>query len=90
MLNAVVEWGTGKLARLDVPAAGKTGTSQDSRDAWFIGYTPHLVAGVWLGNDDNSPMKRVTGGSIPALIWRQFMRDAMAGRRRARLPGIRE
>jgi len=90
ILNAVIEWGTGKLARLNVAAAGKTGTSQDSRDAWFIGYTPHLVAGVWLGNDDNSPMKRVTGGSVPALIWKQFMQDALAGRREARLPGVRD
>ena len=66
LLAAVVDHGTGRRARLLRPAAGKTGTTQDYRDAWFIGYTPDLVAGVWLGNDDNSPMNQVTGGSLPA------------------------
>ena len=60
-------------------AAGKTGTSQDFRDAWFIGYTSHLVTGVWLGNDDNSPTKHVTGGSMPVEIWSRFMRAAHQG-----------
>jgi penicillin-binding protein 1A len=73
MLAAVVDYGTGRRARLLRPAAGKTGTTQDYRDAWFIGYTPDLVAGVWLGNDDNSPMNQVTGGSLPAETWRRFM-----------------
>jgi penicillin-binding protein 1A len=61
------------------PAAGKTGTSQDFRDAWFIGYTGHMVTGVWLGNDDNSPTRKVTGGSLPVEIWSRFMRDAHQG-----------
>ncbi|MCG8693309.1 MAG: PBP1A family penicillin-binding protein [Minwuiales bacterium] len=80
MLAAVMDTGTGKTARLDRPAAGKTGTSQDFRDAWFVGYTPDLVAGVWVGNDDGSPMKRVTGGGLPAQVWRGFMLDALKGR----------
>jgi len=74
LLQAVVREGTGRRAALDVPAAGKTGTSQDSRDAWFLGYREGLVAGVWLGNDDGSPMKGVTGGTLPASLWQDFMR----------------
>jgi len=66
---------------------GKTGTSQDFRDAWFIGYTGHLVTGVWLGNDDGSPTKKVTGGSMPVEIWSHFMRDAHQGVPVASLPG---
>ncbi len=73
MLTGVITRGTGKSAALPRPAAGKTGTTQEYRDAWFIGYTADLVAGVWLGNDDNSPMNRVTGGSLPAAAWRSFM-----------------
>jgi penicillin-binding protein 1A len=69
------------------PAAGKTGTSQDFRDAWFIGYTSHLVTGVWLGNDDGSPTKKVTGGSLPVEVWSRFMRDAHQGVPVANLPG---
>jgi penicillin-binding protein 1A len=68
-------------------AAGKTGTSQDFRDAWFIGYTADLVAGVWLGNDDGSPTKKVTGGGIPVAIWSQFMRTAEQGVAASALPG---
>ena len=79
LLSAVVAWGTGRGAKLDRPAAGKTGTSQESRDAWFVGYTADLVAGVWLGNDDGAPMNRVTGGTLPARLWRQIMTDAHAG-----------
>ena len=79
ILTAAITWGTGRQARLDRPAAGKTGTSQDSRDAWFIGYTPDLVAGVWFGNDDNSPMDRIGGGAYPALTWKDFMVPALAG-----------
>jgi membrane peptidoglycan carboxypeptidase len=56
--------------------AGKTGTTQDSRDAWFIGITADAVVGVWVGNDDNSPMERVSGGGLPARIWHDFMRQA--------------
>ena len=78
-VTAAMAWGTGRAARLDRPAAGKTGTSQDSRDAWFIGYTPDLVTGVWFGNDDNSPMDRVGGGSFPARTWRDFMKPALDG-----------
>ncbi|HYZ41542.1 MAG TPA: penicillin-binding transpeptidase domain-containing protein, partial [Stellaceae bacterium] len=73
MLSAVIDHGTGRSAALPRPAAGKTGTTQDYRDAWFIGYTADLVAGVWLGNDDNSPTNKVTGGSLPAQAWRRFM-----------------
>ena len=74
------------------PAAGKTGTSQDFRDAWFIGYTAHLVTGVWLGNDDGTPTKKVTGGSLPVDIWSRFMRtraSGRSGRRPARPAGRR-
>ena len=69
------------------PAAGKTGTSQDFRDAWFIGYTANLVTGVWLGNDDGTPTKKVTGGSLPVEIWSHFMRGALQGVPVAALPG---
>jgi penicillin-binding protein 1A len=74
IMAAAVETGTGKAARIpgrDV--AGKTGTSQESRDAWFVGYSGDVVAGVWLGNDDSSPMNRVTGGFIPARIWQSVV-----------------
>jgi len=73
MLSAVIGHGTGRSAALPRPAAGKTGTTQDYRDAWFIGYTADLVAGVWLGNDDNTAMDKVTGGTLPAQTWRRFM-----------------
>jgi penicillin-binding protein 1A len=73
MLRGVIEHGTGKSAAIPRPVAGKTGTTQEYRDAWFIGYTADLVAGVWLGNDDNSPTNKVTGGSLPAQTWRRFM-----------------
>lgn len=79
MLVNVVKSGTGRRARLDRPAAGKTGTSQGFRDAWFIGFTAELATGVWLGNDDFSPMKKVSGGRIPAKMWRNFMMDALRG-----------
>ncbi len=79
LLRAVVSWGSGKAANPNRPAAGKTGTSQDFRDAWFVGYTGELVTGVWMGNDDNSSMKRVTGGSLPARLWRDFMIPALDG-----------
>lgn len=76
MMRAVVTAGTGQRAAFDWPAAGKTGTSQEHRDAWFVGFTDHLIAGVWVGNDDESPMNGVTGGSLPAEIWREFMAEA--------------
>jgi penicillin-binding protein 1A len=67
-------------------AAGKTGTSQDFRDAWFIGYTANLVTGVWLGNDDNSPTRKATGGGLPVEVWTRFMRAAHQGVAVAALP----
>ena len=78
MLMSVVENGTGRAARIGRPIAGKTGTTSDYRDAWFMGYTPDLVTGVWVGNDDNSPMKKVTGGMLPAQIWHNYMIAALA------------
>ncbi|MEC9368005.1 MAG: PBP1A family penicillin-binding protein [Pseudomonadota bacterium] len=75
-LQATVQYGTGRGARLAVPSYGKTGTSQNYRDAWFIGFAGNLVVGVWVGNDDNSPMARVTGGNLPTMIWREFMDKA--------------
>jgi penicillin-binding protein 1A len=73
MLRAVVTEGTGRQAKLrDRWSAGKTGTTQDNRDAWFIGFTDQVTTGVWFGNDDNSPMTGVSGGSMPALAWRGF------------------
>jgi penicillin-binding protein 1A len=88
MLSGVVRHGTGREAALPRPMAGKTGTTQDYRDAWFVGYTADLVAGVWLGNDDNAPMNRVTGGSLPAAIWHRFMLAATRGTPVRPLPGI--
>jgi membrane peptidoglycan carboxypeptidase len=82
ILEAPVREGTATAARMNIPAGGKTGTSQDYRDAWFVGFTPDLVVGVWVGNDDNSPMNSVTGGSIPTAIWRDFI----AGARKLRPP----
>ncbi len=79
VMQSVVEWGTGKRAKIDRPTYGKTGTSQNYRDAWFIGLTGDLVAGVWVGNDDNSPMQKVTGGALPVAIWHDFMAEALTG-----------
>ena len=77
MLNSAMISGTGRRAALPkFPAAGKTGTTQDFRDAWFVGYTAHLVGGVWVGNDGGEPMNRVTGGSLSASIWRDVMVEA--------------
>jgi penicillin-binding protein 1A len=87
MLGSVISRGTGRTAAFDRPIAGKTGTTQDFRDAWFIGYTADLVTGVWFGNDDNSPMKHVTGGSLPASTWRAFMMAASEGTPVHPLPG---
>lgn len=75
ILAQVLVEGTGRNARLPIPAAGKTGTTQDGRDAWFVGFTDRYVVGVWLGNDDNSPMEKVGGGTLPARIWRDVMTD---------------
>jgi penicillin-binding protein 1A len=88
MLQATVEMGTGTRASIPGwPAGGKTGTSQDYRDAWFLGYTANLTAGVWVGNDSNAPMKRVFGGTLPAAIWSKFMTKAHEGVPVAELPG---
>lgn len=77
LLEQVVESGTGRAAALDEgKVAGKTGTSQDYRDAWFIGFNQALVVGVWVGNDDRKPMAGVTGGSLPAQIWKRFVSGA--------------
>lgn len=74
MMSQVVERGTGGRAKLpDRPAAGKTGTTQAARDAWFIGFTADYVAGVWMGYDDNTPLTGTTGGGLPAEIWRETM-----------------
>ena len=87
MLKETLLTGTARRAELpDWEAAGKTGTSQDWRDAWFVGYTSHLVAGVWLGNDDNSPTKKASGGNLPVEIWSKFMKVAHAGVPPAGLP----
>ena len=88
MLQQTLISGTARKA--EVPgwqAAGKTGTSQDFRDAWFVGYTSYLVTGVWLGNDDNSPTKKTTGGNLPVEIWTRFMRTAHQGVQPAPIPG---
>ena len=83
MLRDVIDSGTGHGARLGSrQAAGKTGTSQDYRDAWFIGFTADYATGVWLGNDDNSPMRKITGGLLPVDAWKMFMVKAHKGKKR--------
>ena len=87
MMRETLVSGTAKKAEIPGwPAAGKTGTSQDYRDAWFIGYTASLVTGVWLGNDDNSPTKKATGGGLPVEVWSRFMKAAHEGVPVAALP----
>ena len=78
LLASVIRNGTGNAARLPITAYGKTGTTQNHRDALFIGFAGDLVVGVWVGNDDNSPMNGVVGGSVPARTWRRFMQAALA------------
>ena len=92
MMNAMMQETllTGTARKAELPgwqAAGKTGTSQDWRDAWFVGYTSYLVAAVWLGNDDNRPTKKVSGGNLPVEIWSRFMKAAHEGVPVAALPG---
>ena len=76
MLRKVVEVGTGRAANISKAAAGKTGTTDDYHDAWFMGYTPDIVAGVWLGNDDNTKLPGITGGGLPARVWADYMKVA--------------
>jgi penicillin-binding protein 1A len=88
MLNAVLISGTGRRAALLLhPASGKTGTTQEFRDAWFVGYTAHWIGGVWVGNDDRRPMHKVSGGSLPARLWREIMGPAHEGKTPTALPG---
>lgn len=79
MMQQVIEGGTGGRARLDRPAAGKTGTTSSYRDAWFVGFTEQYVTGVWMGYDDNTPLQGVTGGGLPAEIWQAVMSDIHEG-----------
>jgi penicillin-binding protein 1A len=89
MLQETLVVGTAKHAELPGwQAAGKTGTSQDYRDAWFVGYTSQLVTGVWLGNDDNSPTRKTSGGNLPVSIWSKYMRTALQGVAPTPLPGV--
>jgi penicillin-binding protein 1A len=89
MMNKVVEEGTARRAMLNgIKAAGKTGTTNAYRDAWFVGYTGNFVCGVWFGNDDYSPLNRMTGGSLPAMTWHEIMEYAHQGVELKNLPGL--
>jgi penicillin-binding protein 1A len=88
MMRETLRIGTAQRAQIaGWPAAGKTGTSQDFRDAWFVGYTSHLITGVWIGNDDSSPTRKATGGGLPVEIWSRVMKVAHQGVAVAALPG---
>ena len=89
MMNSVVENGTGRRAQLDgIPTCGKTGTTNDWRDGWFVGYTGNFVAGVWMGNDDFSPTIHMVGGSLPAMTWHDIMAYAHQSVELRQLPGL--
>jgi penicillin-binding protein 1A len=88
LLAASIATGTGRQAALSIPSYGKTGTSQDNRDALFVGFAGGLVTGVWVGNDDNSPNAGLSGGGIPARIWRDFMQAALHVGPRQALPAV--
>ena len=88
MLAATIADGTGKRAAIGDQAAGKTGTTQQYRDAWFVGYTSALVTGIWTGHDNNKPVPEMTGGKLPAQLWAAFMQEALKNRRVAGLPGL--
>ena len=91
LFRAVVRQGTATKAQFgDFDIGGKTGTSQDYRDAWFVGFTPYMVTGVWMGNDNNSPTKNLTGGSLPTQVWRDVMEPAHKGFIPSPLPGYVE
>lgn len=82
MLEEVIKSGTGTAAQIGRPAAGKTGTTDQFRDAWFVGYAPQLSCAVWIGNDDNSKMNRVYGGALAAPIWAEFMKKALSKKKK--------
>jgi penicillin-binding protein 1A len=89
MLARVPEQGTGKRAALDgIRSAGKTGTTNGYRDAWYVGYTGDLVAAIWYGNDDHTPTRQMTGGTLPAATWRGVMMAALKGISPRPIPGL--
>ena len=91
MLSSVVANGTARRARIgNWPVAGKTGTSQDFRDGWFMGFTSHMITGVWVGNDDGTPTKHASGSTVPIEVWNKVMAQAHAGLAPQPLPGVRE
>jgi penicillin-binding protein 1A len=77
LLSAAVREGTARAAQVGQPVFGKTGTTQEHRDAVFVGFTGDIIVGVWVGNDDHSPMRGVTGGGLPAQIWRSFVASGL-------------
>jgi penicillin-binding protein 1A len=88
MLSKVPTEGTGRRAAIDVVSAGKTGTTNGYKDAWYVGYTGNLVAGVWYGNDDSTESNNMTGGSLPAMTWKEIMGFAHQGLELKPIPGV--